>query len=606
MNKRISIKGKAPLMAFFIMPLLVSFAISTFYPRASLQVSASSYDLPIGDHEGVPLKPARATVSSDYNPGKTKYRKVNAPRVDHGYYYGKLNTDEKRDLYDAVYIACDSSRRLKNSSPLPDSDYEADVVNKGGYLFYQGKTSRNRYYNAESLECSTVVNEALEALCYDHMANVEYYMCDWMIYEFETDGIYRDYIIMREFTSNDYNQIDQAVTLKAKEYANKVRSLGLVNSGSVAATVLNVHDWYTRQVSYGTTGSTGSSYFNFSHTAYGALCQGKAVCDGYSQGYALILKELGIESRVVTGMVSLSSGKSGGHAWNMVKIDGDWYEEDTTWADTKASGNGGKVNHSYFNRTTSQYYNGIEGNKHYRQAPYSGRLIDTANGIKYTYEVCLSLLSGQEVYIPEDENQPQETSGNQTVNSPENSKIPSASNANTVTINNDANQSIVYALNSEHTASLTSATIQADLAVDIPGTVVINGKEYPVTRIEAKAFEGNSNVSEITGGHNLIYIGKEAFSKCKNLKSVDLSETDIKEIAAKAFNGCSKLKKVKLNGDTLKKVGKKAFNKINKSAKVTIRAKNKKVYNRQISRITKAGAGTAKYKYKKSLGIKYS
>nr|MCR5343237.1 leucine-rich repeat domain-containing protein [Butyrivibrio sp.] len=165
---------------------------------------------------------------------------------------------------------------------------------------------------------------------------------------------------------------------------------------------------------------------------------------------------------------------------------------------------------------------------------------------------------------------------------------------------------IVCKVNSDQTATIRGVTDTADSTLDIPSTVEINGKEYPVTEIEAEAFKGNRNIREITGGHNIVFIGKAAFSNCKNLRTVDLSQTDVKTIGAKAFNGCGKLKKVKLNGDYLKKVGSKAFNKLNKEVKITIYARNKKTYNKLVTKVTKAGAKNAKFKSKKSLGIKYN
>lgn len=649
MNKRTSIKGKESLMAIFALPLLVAFSLSTISPEASIQVNASGYDLPIGDHEGVPSKEVFKTVNSDYNPSGYAVKKGSntANNIEHGYYYGKLSTAERKDLYDAIYIACNSARRLKKSAALPDSKSEADVVNKGGYLFYSGSTSRERYYNADTLECNTVVNETIEALCYDHMTNVEFYMCNWNIYEFKTDDVYKDYIIMQEYTDDNYDELDKKVVSKAKEYANKVKSLGLVSSTDVAATVLNVHDWYTKQVEYGSSQKTGSTYFNLSHTAYGSLCQGHAVCDGYSQGYALILKELGIDSKVITGVAQLKSGNRGGHAWNIVNIDGDWYEEDTTWADTKVTGDANSINHAYYNKTTAQYYAGIEDNKHLREAPFLGRVTDKAYGTKYTYEASLELTGGQTTGNTDSgndgsgnnntdnsnsgnsntandntgNNQNNSQSGNQesgqtgnTSNDPTDNSSTEESSTENVVVNDapDANgnaetaQAITCVISGSQTAAVSGVKDKAESVVTIPATVLIEGKEYSVTSIEPGAFKDNNNLQELHGGVNLTSIGREAFSNCKNLNSVDLSDSDIHEIGKKAFNGCKKLKKIKLNGEHIKKIGAKAFNKLNKNVRITIFSKNRKTYKKLVTKVTKAGAKKAHYKYKKELGIKYT
>ena len=62
------------------------------------------------------------------------------------------------------------------------------------------------------------------------------------------------------------------------------------------------------------------------HNLRGALLEGTAVCDGYAKTYALTLRKLGITGVLVTS-------KDIGHAWNMVELDGNWYQVDCTWDD---------------------------------------------------------------------------------------------------------------------------------------------------------------------------------------------------------------------------------------------------------------------------------
>ena len=66
--------------------------------------------------------------------------------------------------------------------------------------------------------------------------------------------------------------------------------------------------------------------FNDSFTAYGALMNGKCVCSGYAAAFKLLAESAGLESIVVTGI--LDGGLA--HAWNKVKLDGDWQIVDAT------------------------------------------------------------------------------------------------------------------------------------------------------------------------------------------------------------------------------------------------------------------------------------
>lgn len=57
------------------------------------------------------------------------------------------------------------------------------------------------------------------------------------------------------------------------------------------------------------------------HNAYGALMDGKAVCDGFASAYVCLLKKAGIKAMIVTGQFYLG----GSHAWVALLIDGACY-----------------------------------------------------------------------------------------------------------------------------------------------------------------------------------------------------------------------------------------------------------------------------------------
>lgn len=63
---------------------------------------------------------------------------------------------------------------------------------------------------------------------------------------------------------------------------------------------------------------------------------GQAVCAGYAKAFVYILANLGVEAEFVTGYTYDSYGKldlKERHAWNRVKLDGEYYYVDPTWGD---------------------------------------------------------------------------------------------------------------------------------------------------------------------------------------------------------------------------------------------------------------------------------
>ena len=93
----------------------------------------------------------------------------------------------------------------------------------------------------------------------------------------------------------------------------------------------------------------GSSSQSFSDI----LLYGRGVCAGYTALTQYLLQQLGIPTIYVTGM-----GKGESHAWNIVQLDGEWYQLDTTWGDPVSdSGNAEQTkNYYYFCLTDADMY----------------------------------------------------------------------------------------------------------------------------------------------------------------------------------------------------------------------------------------------------------
>ena len=116
---------------------------------------------------------------------------------------------------------------------------------------------------------------------------------------------------------------------------------------------LAIHDWIIGWASYDTEANNNSPNAKpdpDNDNPYGVLLHKKGICRGFTSTFQLLMDMLGIEC------ISIDGTNSGGdeHAWNMVRLDGEWYCVDVTWNNPVGSGWPDAMTHNYFN-VTSQH-----------------------------------------------------------------------------------------------------------------------------------------------------------------------------------------------------------------------------------------------------------
>lgn len=102
-----------------------------------------------------------------------------------------------------------------------------------------------------------------------------------------------------------------------------------------------IHDYIVKNTTY----DNNTTISKESYTAYGALINGLAVCEGYSKAAVLLFDKANIESGIITN-------SSMNHAWNYVKINNNYYHVDLTFDDPTPETN--KVEYRYFNLNTTE------------------------------------------------------------------------------------------------------------------------------------------------------------------------------------------------------------------------------------------------------------
>lgn len=113
---------------------------------------------------------------------------------------------------------------------------------------------------------------------------------------------------------------------------------------------LALHDYVVHLVTYSDDLTDGNGDVA---TVYGALVRGVASCVGYAQAMQLLFELHGIPSFVVTGDAT-NAAFSGPHAWNKVRIGGNWYHLDATWNDPVMENGQQIVSRAYFNLSAAE------------------------------------------------------------------------------------------------------------------------------------------------------------------------------------------------------------------------------------------------------------
>lgn len=126
------------------------------------------------------------------------------------------------------------------------------------------------------------------------------------------------------------SELQQAKT--ALESAVQTALAGLPESGSDYEKELYINDYLVDTAAYDMAAAASSAIaVGNEHTAYGALVDKKCVCDGFSTAFKLLADRAGLESSILFGSSTQRETANEYHAWNCVKVDGDWYHLDVTW-----------------------------------------------------------------------------------------------------------------------------------------------------------------------------------------------------------------------------------------------------------------------------------
>ena len=138
------------------------------------------------------------------------------------------------------------------------------------------------------------------------------------------DGKYR-YALT--YTMTYYTTVAQEDAVDQK-VAETLQGLGLTGKSGYQK-IKAIYDFVCQNVSYDYSHLNDPSY-KLQFTAYAALMNGTAVCQGYANLLYRLLLESGVDARILSGDGVTSSGR-GPHAWNIAALGDAYFLMDSTW-----------------------------------------------------------------------------------------------------------------------------------------------------------------------------------------------------------------------------------------------------------------------------------
>lgn len=274
---------------------------------------------------------------------QVSYKKKKYANISKIYYFYSQLDDSNQEIYKALYqMALDENVDHVYSFKIKTSLNQAEAI----------RDLKKRLYLAEF------------AVALDHPELVTYYMNLWNKKDYFDDDQEDPILASQPSVENGYITSGVYYTSHYKSYKKEEEQLKesaiqfldtRINSDEPPAVIAKqIHDELIDQVQYDNAAASLST-ISLAHTAFGALHNRRAVCDGYALAYEYLCQLEGITACVIYGSVSTDDMMQE-HAWNETKLGDDWYETDVTWDDLDDL----KKDYTYYNLTSEQMASRID------------------------------------------------------------------------------------------------------------------------------------------------------------------------------------------------------------------------------------------------------
>ena len=295
---------------------------------------------------------------------------------------GNVYEDDYDDDYDDSYDDESDEPAKAADGTVVVSDFNADQYpyyavlsskEKEVYsLLYEGLSQGSKKIDCQKANANEEqLTKAIDAVLNDH---AELFWIDNQ-YEFTYDS---DGGIIEDVTFDFFDFASTSDKLNdAKAAFEKAADDILAGIGSQQSAVeyeRAIHDYICKNTAY-----DESAPYN--QSAYSVIVLHRSVCAGYSKAFQYLMNKAGITCYYIPGTTTDSSigGEDGAHAWNIIYLDGEYYNVDVLWDDSASETMEEDV-YPFFNLTDSAFL--------YHTRDNQAQSLPKCTGTKYKYSNC--------------------------------------------------------------------------------------------------------------------------------------------------------------------------------------------------------------------------
>ena len=199
-------------------------------------------------------------------------------------------------------------------------------------LRFVGKVENMEWFTEDAIDMVYEIDDKRTSSDYDYL-------------RYKTNSIYAHIVgfgnVLTVTYEFEYNETAKE-TLQVDETIKKLFEKWELNNKTDYEKIKKIHDYIIQNASYDTDTENYSAYDN--------LINKRSTCQGYMSIAYKMFTEAGIPCRIITG-----TGNKDSHGWNIVQLDGKWYNVDCTWDDPLTSDGKSISTYDYFLKSDKDF-----------------------------------------------------------------------------------------------------------------------------------------------------------------------------------------------------------------------------------------------------------